>query len=643
MARQINAINVTEYLSGAGAKTRLPVQTISLANIDLSTDLEGISIESYTLIAGDRIALAGQTTTSENGIYTVVAGAGATIRAPDCEVDDDVSYATLSVKLGTYANTTWMSIAPTGTTGIVGTGNLNLKMISRPPQAIGDIFYTNSTSTLGVLAKPTVSSVLQMDNTGSPVWLDKSSLSSGLDAKASVRFDTLLNIGGTYAPTGGSLGTGAFTNINLTSGTIFDKGAGTIIVGDRLLIRTQTDQKQNGIYKVTTAGATGAIERTSDFFDTTTITGGAFTFVEKTLVGWVLQGQGQLIPNTDNLIWSQFTAASYYTAGTGIAISGPTISTDLKTDGGIEIQTNQLALNLGATSITGTLAVSNGGTGASTLTSNNLLLGNGTSAVQTLAPTNYKTLVVDGTTTFQNSNTIYASTYKDVNNLTQFVSESDAEPDGWLKIRSAFLDTNPVLSVVGNSSNAALSFQGKGTGAFNFLSTASTPATVRFGQTNGSNYIGLKAPTTVASNIDFTLPDTDGSSGDYLKTNGTAGLGWGTLSTSVPRDLLLLPDLVTVNSGSATIVCYFSWLTARYGSSVSARILFETVVTGASAVVEVYNVTTAASLASATYASSGFQTLTFTSPSANARLAIRVSKSGAGTNARIYSISMNIL
>jgi hypothetical protein len=38
------------------------------------------------------------------------------------------------------------------------------------------------------------------------------------------------------------------------------------------------------------------------------------------------------------------------------------------------------------TAVTGTLPVANGGTGAATLTSNNVLLGNGTSAVQTVAP-----------------------------------------------------------------------------------------------------------------------------------------------------------------------------------------------------------------------------------------------------------------
>lgn len=40
----------------------------------------------------------------------------------------------------------------------------------------------------------------------------------------------------------------------------------------------------------------------------------------------------------------------------------------------------------GAITLAGTLAVSNGGTGATTLTANNVILGNGTSAVQAVAP-----------------------------------------------------------------------------------------------------------------------------------------------------------------------------------------------------------------------------------------------------------------
>jgi hypothetical protein len=52
-----------------------------------------------------------------------------------------------------------------------------------------------------------------------------------------------------------------------------------------------------------------------------------------------------------------------------------------------------------ATNVTGTLPVGNGGTGATSLTANNVLLGNGTSAIQVVAPgTTVNVLTSNGTT-----------------------------------------------------------------------------------------------------------------------------------------------------------------------------------------------------------------------------------------------------
>jgi hypothetical protein len=45
---------------------------------------------------------------------------------------------------------------------------------------------------------------------------------------------------------------------------------------------------------------------------------------------------------------------------------------------------------------------------------------------------------------------------------------------------------------------------------------------------NGSNYVALKAPDTLASNLTFTLPSVDGSSGQVLQTNGSGTLSFGT-------------------------------------------------------------------------------------------------------------------
>jgi hypothetical protein len=62
------------------------------------------------------------------------------------------------------------------------------------------------------------------------------------------------------------------------------------------------------------------------------------------------------------------------------------------------VLTNATGLPL-STGVTGTLPVANGGTGATSLTANNVLLGNGTSALQVVAPgTTGNVLTSDGTT-----------------------------------------------------------------------------------------------------------------------------------------------------------------------------------------------------------------------------------------------------
>ena len=52
--------------------------------------------------------------------------------------------------------------------------------------------------------------------------------------------------------------------------------------------------------------------------------------------------------------------------------------------------------------------------------------------------------------------------------------------------------------------------------------------TIKFneGTNNGSNFIGLKAPNTVSSNVTFTLPGSDGSVNHYLKTDGSGNLSF---------------------------------------------------------------------------------------------------------------------
>ncbi len=59
-----------------------------------------------------------------------------------------------------------------------------------------------------------------------------------------------------------------------------------------------------------------------------------------------------------------------------------------------------------------------------------------------------------------------------------------------------------------------------------------TQGLLEFGDADTSNWVGFKAPTTVTSNVTWTLPAADGTRGQVLSTNGSGTLSW-TASTSV--------------------------------------------------------------------------------------------------------------
>jgi hypothetical protein len=54
---------------------------------------------------------------------------------------------------------------------------------------------------------------------------------------------------------------------------------------------------------------------------------------------------------------------------------------------------------------------------------------------------------------------------------------------------------------------------------------------IRLEDSSGGEYVSLKAPSTVSSNVSFTLPDADGSSGQVMKTDGSGNLGFISINT----------------------------------------------------------------------------------------------------------------
>lgn len=170
-------------------------------------------------------------------------------------------------------------------------------------------------------------------------------VASGLDVKKSMRVATTENLDATYNNGGGTL-----TANNNGAATI---DGVTLAVGDRVLVKDQTDAIENGFYRVTNTGGASAqfvLTRTPDGDEATEITGGAFTFVEEGTAnadnGYVATHNGEPTLGTDDVTFEQFSGAGQVDAGSGLTKTGNTL--DVNVDGTtIEISADDLQLKDG--------------------------------------------------------------------------------------------------------------------------------------------------------------------------------------------------------------------------------------------------------------------------------------------------------
>jgi hypothetical protein len=70
---------------------------------------------------------------------------------------------------------------------------------------------------------------------------------------------------------------------------------------------------------------------------------------------------------------------------------------------------------------------------------------------------------------------------------------------------------------------------------FSIFGTSAAGGAARFYEDtdNGTNYVGLQAAASIASNVNFTLPNADGTSGQVLQTNGSGVLSFTTPSSGI--------------------------------------------------------------------------------------------------------------
>ena len=171
-------------------------------------------------------------------------------------------------------------------------------------------------------------------------------ISAGIHAHEAVKAATTSNLSATYtagtSDASGGLGIGAILTASANGAISIDSYSAS--ANDRILVKNQTTQTQNGVYKVTTVGDGGTawvLTRAEDANNSPAgeLNQGDFVFVLNgtvntnmgfvmTAVGTSTNPTGAIKIGTDNVTYTQFTGAAAITATAPLQKSGNTLSID---------------------------------------------------------------------------------------------------------------------------------------------------------------------------------------------------------------------------------------------------------------------------------------------------------------------------
>lgn len=329
---------------------------------------------------------------------------------------------------GTGATTLTGYLVGNGTSAVTAVATIPNSGLTNSSVTIGTtaISLGASSLTLGGLTSVAVTqdptSALQL---ATKQYVD--SVAEGLHVHAScaaATTGTLASItGGTVTYNNGTAGVGATLTLSVAL-TVLD--GYTLQNGDRVLVKNEATQANNGIYTWATGGT--VLTRATDFDTAVEIASGDFTFISNGTLyadtGWV-QTEPVTTIGTDAIIWQQFSGAGTYTAGTGLTLTGSQFSITntsvvantygsasavpvfaVNAQGQITGVTNtNIAISGSAVSgdisgnaanVTGVVAVANGGTGLTSGTSGGVLYYSATGTLASSAALAANSIVLGG-------------------------------------------------------------------------------------------------------------------------------------------------------------------------------------------------------------------------------------------------------
>lgn len=320
---------------------------------------------------------------------------------------------------------------------------------------------------------------IQNDDLTTKLYVD--SLVQGLDFKASVRAAS------------------AGANVPLSGSTPLVLDTVTLVNGDRLLLKDQTDGKTNGIYVLIITGGSYTLVRAADADNKSNsgaasaeVSGGMFTFVEEggtqADTGWVLSApNGVANLGTDSLTFAQFSSAGVVQPGIALNKTGNIV--DVRTDavtiyadinnklavkssgtaGQVLVSAGSGSATWGTISLSNTntfgtsvLAPTNGGTGINTYTPGDVLVGDANNTLSKIAKGAISTVFGVDASGVQGYR--YLGRLHDVNGNLLLNNTTVAGATNYFNIANSSGTSDLVLSTAGSASDLNIQFAPKGNG-----------------------------------------------------------------------------------------------------------------------------------------------------------------------------------